>query len=64
LLGITAVHPMREEAVREFLEKADSSWDVIANLIDENKLAKVKYEGTVFYVRKLANINKEKKQVF
>jgi wyosine [tRNA(Phe)-imidazoG37] synthetase (radical SAM superfamily) len=64
LLGITAVHPMREEAVREFLEKADSGWDIIENLIDENKLVEVKYEDKVFYVRKLANMNKAKKQVF
>ncbi len=33
LLSITAVHPMREEAVREFLEKNNSKWSILENLV-------------------------------
>ena len=41
LLGITSVHPMREEAVREYLKKAGADWNVIANLIKRGSLIEV-----------------------
>jgi wyosine [tRNA(Phe)-imidazoG37] synthetase (radical SAM superfamily) len=53
LLSITAVHPMRDDAVREFLKKANSEWKVIENLLNENKLVEIKFENRVFYIRKL-----------
>ncbi len=52
ILSITAVHPMREEAVREFLKKADGKWDVIEELVREGKLIKTSHEGKNFYVRR------------
>jgi len=53
LLSITSVHPMRKEAVIEFLKKADSEWSVIERLIKEDKLVETEYEGNKFYIRKL-----------
>lgn len=53
LLSITAVHPMREEAVNEFLTTAKSYWSVIKKLITEDKLAEVEYRDKKFYMRKL-----------
>jgi len=53
LLSIASVHPMREEAVKEFLSKARSDWDVIKRLIKENKLIELQYQGKKFYMRKL-----------
>jgi len=53
LLSITAVHPMREEAVREFLARAKADWVVVHGLIERDQLAEVDYEGRRFYVRKL-----------
>ncbi|RLG56620.1 MAG: radical SAM protein, partial [Candidatus Hydrothermarchaeota archaeon] len=38
LLSITSVHPMRKDAVEEFLRKAEADWSVIERLIKENKL--------------------------
>jgi wyosine [tRNA(Phe)-imidazoG37] synthetase (radical SAM superfamily) len=55
LLSITAVHPMREEAVKKFLEKADVEWQVVEALLSENKLVKLEYEGNTYYIRKLSN---------
>ena len=55
LLSITAVHPMREEAVKKFLEKADVEWQVVEALLGENKLVKLEYEGNTYYMRKLSN---------
>jgi len=54
LLGITAVHPMREEAVVEFLKKADTGWKVIEKLIKDGSLTEVEYQGRKFYMRKFS----------
>ena len=53
LLSIMSVHPMKEEAIKEFLKKAGSSWDIIKKLIKEKKLVEVKYNQNKFYMRKL-----------
>jgi wyosine [tRNA(Phe)-imidazoG37] synthetase (radical SAM superfamily) len=53
LLGITSVHPMREEAVREYLKKAGADWRVITDLIKSGSLIELKHQGKVFYMRKL-----------
>jgi wyosine [tRNA(Phe)-imidazoG37] synthetase (radical SAM superfamily) len=51
LLGITAVHPMRESAVKELLKRANTTWSVVDELIAENKLKQVEYQGKYYYVR-------------
>jgi len=53
LLGITSVHPMREEAVRKYLKKAGADWRVITDLIKGGSLIELKYQGNNFYMRKL-----------
>jgi wyosine [tRNA(Phe)-imidazoG37] synthetase (radical SAM superfamily) len=53
LLSITSVHPMREDAVREFLSKSDSDWSMIDKLIAQGKLIETLYEGEKYYLRKL-----------
>ena len=55
LLSITAVHPMREEAVRNLLDKANADWLVVEKLVSENKLVKLEYEGKNYYIRKLTH---------
>jgi len=52
LLSITAVHPMREEAVKKFLEQAGRSWDIIQRLIDAGQLVEAEYGGNRFYLRR------------
>ena len=53
LLSITSVHPMRKDAVEEFLRKAEADWSVIERLIKENKLIEIEYGGNKFYMRRL-----------
>jgi wyosine [tRNA(Phe)-imidazoG37] synthetase (radical SAM superfamily) len=53
LLSITAVHPMREEAVNDFLTRAGSDWSVIHRLINRGQLIETKYKGRKFYMRRL-----------
>jgi wyosine [tRNA(Phe)-imidazoG37] synthetase (radical SAM superfamily) len=54
LLSITAVHPMREEAVDRFLAEAGADWSVVHQLVAQGQLVKTAYDGTDFYLRRLA----------
>jgi wyosine [tRNA(Phe)-imidazoG37] synthetase (radical SAM superfamily) len=53
LLSITSVHPMREDAVVEFLGNAGTDWGTVQELIDNGSLIELKYQGKKFYMRKL-----------
>ncbi len=52
ILSITSVHPMREEALRDFLKRAKSNWSVIDRLIKQGQLVESEYKGHKFYIRK------------
>jgi len=52
LLSITSVHPMREEALRDFLRRAKSDWSTIPKLINKGQLVETEYKGNKFYIRK------------
>ncbi len=53
LLSITAVHPMREEAVLEFLKRARADRQVLDELLQKGQLIVVEYEGKKYYMRNL-----------
>ncbi len=53
LLGITAVHPMRHEAVEEILRQSGASWEVIEGLMEDGRIVETEYQGNKFYMRKL-----------
>jgi len=53
ILSITSVHPMREDALRELLRKANADWGVVEKLLDEGKLIELEYNGRRFYMRRL-----------
>ena len=61
LLSITAVHPMRKDAVKEFLMKANADWRLIEELLREGKLVELAYEGNRYYMRKLPSRREDKK---
>ena len=52
LLNITAVHPLKEEAVQELIKKTGSSWESAAELIAENKIIVSEYNGEKYYLRR------------
>ncbi|MDD4896595.1 MAG: radical SAM protein, partial [Atribacterota bacterium] len=54
ILSITSVHPMREEALKDFLKRAKSDWSVILKLINKGQLVEIEFEGNRFYLRKLS----------
>ena len=51
LLAITAVHPMREPAVRRLLAEDGSDWSTVRKLLDTGELRTVDYGGERFYLR-------------
>jgi len=53
LLSIMAVHPMREDAVIEFLRKADADWQIIEDLMEKDELVELEYKRIKYYMRKL-----------
>ncbi len=52
LLNITAVHPMRKEAISALLSKTGASWEVVERLTVRGDLAEIKYAGHTFYLRR------------
>ena len=52
ILSVTAVHPMREEAVAELLAKAGADWGAVERLLADGLLAAVEFAGRKFYVRR------------
>jgi wyosine [tRNA(Phe)-imidazoG37] synthetase (radical SAM superfamily) len=53
LLSITSVHPMREDAVDAFLERAEGDWAAVQRLVTEGQLVEVDYRDHRYYLRKL-----------
>jgi wyosine [tRNA(Phe)-imidazoG37] synthetase (radical SAM superfamily) len=51
LLAIAAVHPVREDALRELLAKAGAGWDLVEGLISAGALRAVDHGGHRFYLR-------------
>lgn len=49
ILAITAVHPMREEALRRLLDRAGAGWDVVQSMLKRGELQKAEYRGRRFY---------------
>jgi wyosine [tRNA(Phe)-imidazoG37] synthetase (radical SAM superfamily) len=53
ILSITAVHPMREDAIDNLLKQSGSDWSVIRTMIREKEILEKSFEGEKFYLRKL-----------
>jgi wyosine [tRNA(Phe)-imidazoG37] synthetase (radical SAM superfamily) len=53
LLSITAVHPMREEAVAALLRRTGTAWALVEDLLAEGRLARVEHAGATYYLRRL-----------
>jgi wyosine [tRNA(Phe)-imidazoG37] synthetase (radical SAM superfamily) len=51
LLSITAVHPMREAAVRRLVERAGAHWDLVTDLVRQGRLVEATYGAHRFFLR-------------
>jgi wyosine [tRNA(Phe)-imidazoG37] synthetase (radical SAM superfamily) len=52
LLSITAVHPMREEAVVELMKNSNAKPETLLSLIEQQLIEKVVYNQNTYYLRK------------
>jgi wyosine [tRNA(Phe)-imidazoG37] synthetase (radical SAM superfamily) len=52
ILSITAVHPLRKEAVDELLAKDKANAQVVEQLLEEGRIISTEYHGYTYYVRK------------
>ncbi len=55
LLSITAVHPMRKDAVEALLQKSGTSWASVVKLLYDGILIQTEYNGNLFYTRRLTS---------
>jgi wyosine [tRNA(Phe)-imidazoG37] synthetase (radical SAM superfamily) len=55
LLSITAVHPMREEAVSDYLARAGADWPAVHRLVAQGELVEVEHGGHTYYLRRLGD---------
>ena len=53
LLSITAVHPMRRDAVEGLLANNKAEWDTVIALISEGELVELEHDGNRYYMRRL-----------
>jgi wyosine [tRNA(Phe)-imidazoG37] synthetase (radical SAM superfamily) len=51
LLAITAVHPMRETAVRQLLARDAADWHLVEDLLAADMLKSTEFDGERFYLR-------------
>jgi len=61
LLGIAAVHPLREDALEALLARAGADWETVRRLLEERLLVEVEYRGRRFYVRRLSGYRRPRK---
>jgi wyosine [tRNA(Phe)-imidazoG37] synthetase (radical SAM superfamily) len=53
ILSITAVHPMRHEALEKVLQQRGADFSMVDRLLEQGELLKLDYRGKTFYMRKL-----------
>jgi wyosine [tRNA(Phe)-imidazoG37] synthetase (radical SAM superfamily) len=63
LMSITAVHPMRQEAVEELLARAGRDWSVVRGLVARDLLVETDYAGQRFYLRKLRRAKRDHPEI-
>jgi len=51
ILNIAAVHPMREEDVKNILNKANKEWDIVENLLEKGEIKMVNFGKNRFFLR-------------
>ena len=57
ILNITAVHPMRQDAVCEILNKAGASWHLIENMLQNGEIIQSEFDGSIYFLKNFLNGN-------
>jgi wyosine [tRNA(Phe)-imidazoG37] synthetase (radical SAM superfamily) len=59
ILSITAVHPMRDDAVEEFLKRAGANWEIVHRMLEEDQLIETEYGSNKFYLRRFSELQRD-----
>lgn len=51
-----SIHPMREDEVKKFFKEKKEGFSLIERLLNEGKVKRTEFKGTVFYMRNLEKI--------
>jgi wyosine [tRNA(Phe)-imidazoG37] synthetase (radical SAM superfamily) len=51
ILSITAVHPLREEALRTMVSMAGGTWSVVEELLTTNEISSIDYRNERYFLR-------------
>ncbi len=51
ILSITAVHPMRQDAVDDLLAKSGSDWGPVDTMVEKGEILQLDFSGSRFYLR-------------
>lgn len=52
LLAISAVHPLRKDALLKLMAKTGADWRAVQTLLDNGMLREIEYQGHYFYLRR------------
>ncbi len=52
-LSITAVHPLREDAVRELVARNNTTWQEVADLIERKEIIELVYNEKSYFMRRI-----------
>lgn len=55
ILGITAVHPLREKALKEMIATAGGNWELIYDLLAAGEISCINYRDENYYLRQSKN---------
>lgn len=53
ILSTSSVHPIRQDALRELLSRAQQGWELVEQMLAEDKLVEIDFNAQKFYMRKL-----------
>lgn len=56
-MAITAVHPMREDAVRELLSRAGAGVTLVRDLLEGGQVVETLYDGRKYYLRRIKGVS-------
>jgi len=59
ILSITAVHPMRDDALRTFLRRFGADWAIIRRMVIHGQLIETEYREHKFYLRRFTVPHRE-----
>ncbi len=51
ILNITAVHPMRQDAVYDMLKKTDKDWQLVGEMLQKGEIRQSEFRGHRFFLR-------------